>query len=317
MGKSRQIRGGACVVALLAAGGCADPQPPPPIPTAALVGFADPEPAVPTTNQPVSAPAPLPAPPGGARFEPGPRQPISLRVAPLARALLAPALEREFEAATPRWDLVRLRSTDRAAIDEVARGRADAAVVGIPLTRQDIAAGVTGHLLGYHVAALVVAPENPVSTLTNVQMRDALTGRVTEWNTIAYHSGPLRLSLAPDGPAQQRLIALLLPGGRLSTGAIRTANSGAVARGVAGDPQSMGVVALATLAGASAGAGARPVAVHGVTPSLRTAATGEYPFACPLLLVHPARPSPGVRSLLEFAASPAGRALLGSRLTAR
>jgi phosphate transport system substrate-binding protein len=53
-----------------------------------------------------------------------------------------------------------------------------------------------------------------------------------------------------------------------------------------------------------------PLDWNGVAPTLENLASGRYPLAKPVHLVIRSRPTPGVRRLLAFLASPRGRALL-------
>jgi hypothetical protein len=320
------------LLALLAVAACAEEEAAPPRPIGASPAASDaPRPmrrALPRRRledraaEPGAAPPPAAAsghaaPPGAAPRRGAPaahREQLALCASPLARDLLVPGLEPAVEAAVPAIDLVVADSTERDAVADVERGRAAAALVSSEPHPSELGSTLGSRVLGYHIAALVVSDASPVRTLTDAQLRLALSGRAPDWHAIAYHRGPIELLLAPDGPALQRLLALLLPGGRLAPSARQAADERTLLAEVAADPRRLGILRLG--AGYD-GAGVRILGVHGVAPSYRTAASGTYPFACAVRLVHRLEAPAGVRLLLAFLDSPAGRSLLRARLTTR
>lgn len=299
-------------VLLLAA--CSGGLPPTPLPAAAVEEEEDESQRIACLTADLrpaagSAPVYFAAPPGGAvsgmsgspAFGRGaPRQSVVVRASALARALVGDTLEQDVEASHPELDLVFLIGSDRGGIEEVASGKAPAAIVAASPTERDRAGGVQARLLVQHVAALTVAAECPVRSLTSGQLRDVLTGRSGEWQHVSAHRGALRLIVGPDGASTRRLAAVLVPGQRIAASAVAVASEDQVLVRVAGDRQALGVVSLGALA---RGSGVRALAIDGVVPDARAVASGRYPFASAVYLVHGPRPTAAVQALLEHVAA--------------
>ena len=229
-----------------------------------------------------------------------------VRVSPAAQLLIATQLEGPFELAFPELDLASLRSSDRGAVEEVALGRAAAAVVVGEITDRDRSQGLCSLTLGYHLLALVVPAESPVRSLTSEQVRGILGGPISEWSEVAYLRGPIELLLGPEGPLMQHASTLLIPGDPFAKSAERLASERSVVEHVSRRAHALGVVDWRHVVGNPE---VRAVAVNGVLPSERAVRIGSYAHGAPLQLVYPCYPGEGARALIEFVESPHGTEL--------
>ena len=145
--------------------------------------------------------------------------------------------------------------------------------------------------------AAIVAPGNPVRSLTLPQLAAIFSGALDDWAELGLGGeGAVRLHLAgaEDATAQGFDDSVMVPAGlSLDEGSIeRHADESALAAAVAADPGAIGIVRLAEVGPARAlalGGGCAPAAA----PTPFGIASGDYPLAAPLLLYLPAMPLPG------------------------
>jgi hypothetical protein len=242
------------------------------------------------------------------------RREVVVRVSPEARLLALDRLELPFESTQTALDLAPLRSSDRGGIEEVLKGRAAAALITVDISDRDRSRGLCSALLGHHVVVLAVRADSPVRSLTVPQAHQVLVGAVREWNEIAYHRGEIEVVLGPKDPLSVLAEMVLTPGDHFVSDAVRMETEHAVLEHVAGDPDALGVVSLVGLQRAD---GVRAVALDGVLPDVRDAATGRYHAARGVYLAFPCQADPAVHALLDFARGERGRATLRQRLSLR
>jgi ABC-type phosphate transport system substrate-binding protein len=240
------------------------------------------------------------------------RREIGLRVSRVAHELVFARLEAPFEARYPDLDLMTQPSSDRGCIDEVAAGHAAACITAAELTDQDVGQGLTSLMLGQHVLALAVAEGNAARSVTQMQARELLVGEAKEWNRVAYQRGEVEVLHAWTGPMLSLAATELIPGDHFAASAVQGSDEAEVLARVAGKPRALGVVSLRALERAS---GVRALAIDGVLPDPKALQTNRYAPGVTLRIVYPLRADPGVRALLEFARSEAGRAIAAERLS--
>ena len=290
---------------------CGEPPPPPPVVTLESVARDD------SVDSWVAGydvdPSVLgAAPPGAAR--PRSREPLVVRVSPLARELVASHLELPFEERHPGIDLQLFESSERGGSEELILRRADAALVMVAPSPQDRGHGLSSRLLGHHIVVVVVPMGSPARSVTDTQLRGLLNGSIEQWNTVAYLQGKVEIVLGPRGHRHAQARQLLLAGDRFARRAAKAPSMSAVAGQVAARPRAVGVMDLRSL---ESHTGVRPLAVDGVVPSVKNFENGRYPFGLRLSLVHRQTPAPHVATLLEWLAGPEGRQALGHGLSQR
>ncbi len=127
-------------------------------------------------------------------------------------------------------------------------------------------------------ARVLVAAHNPLQSLDLSQLDAVLTGRIDNWKQLGGSDLPIHLHCVASGGLQDFLRTRVTGGGALRgcTTSHRTAHD--VARAVAGDPQALGVVELAT----PEGAGSRAVAISeggiALAPSPVNLRSEDYPL---------------------------------------
>ncbi|WP_353471194.1 phosphate ABC transporter substrate-binding/OmpA family protein [Salipiger sp. H15] len=153
----------------------------------------------------------------------------------------------------------------------------------------------------------VVAPENPVTSVSMSDLAGVLSGRIDSWQDLGGPDAPIVLHLPPEGSGLvQALEDQLLQPPALSlrgTDTLRHASAAALASAVAGDPFGLGFVSAAEVGNA------RPVVLTGscgfhLSGTRQAIKTEDYPLTMPVFVYMPARRLPKLaREFLEFTRS--------------
>ncbi|MCB9879473.1 MAG: substrate-binding domain-containing protein [Planctomycetes bacterium] len=207
-----------------------------------------------------------------------------------------------------------LEVTDRDAIELLMLGKVDLALVGGKLSPRDLDAGLRATTLGVELFALVVAPGNPVRSLTADQVRQVFTGRLRDWSELGLPPGPIVPVVPSQHALAERAQRALMPGDAFAPGCIHVASERHVVDQLLREPGAIGVVRLD---GVSREQGQRVVQIDWVDPSLDNFANGNYPFGTPLQLIAADGKNARADALLAFARGDDGRRLLGRTLATR
>lgn len=155
--------------------------------------------------------------------------------------------------------------------------------------------------------ALIVHPDNPLTSLRKDQVRAVFTGALRDWSQLSpAMRGAIRLHARDDRSGTfDSFKSLVLEGTALSTEARRYESTEQLAAEVAGDPLAIGFVGLVGVRGVRAlaisdGGAALPPAVEDV-------AVEDYPLSRRLYLYLPDDAPPLARSFADFALSAAGQ----------
>ncbi|WP_220815146.1 phosphate ABC transporter substrate-binding/OmpA family protein [Pseudomonas paralcaligenes] len=161
--------------------------------------------------------------------------------------------------------------------------------------------------------AIIVHPGNPVNALTTEQLAAVFAGEITDWSALGGQAGEIHLYARDDKSGTFdtfKELVLAANGRSLAGGAKRFESSNQLSDGVSQDPGGIGFIGLPYVrqskALAIADGQSRPM-----LPSATLIATEDYPLSRRLFLYNP----PGttnqwVKSLVQFAHSPAGQAIV-------
>ena len=163
---------------------------------------------------------------------------------------------------------------------------------------------------GYYGVAVVVNADNPLKNLSDRDIRDIFTGRITNWRQVG---GPDRdmAVLIRDATGGTHLgFRVLAMENRPYSAAARTfPDYVALADAVAANPDAIGYVGMNLVSRP----GLHPVSVNGILPRDVTVHEGIYPYVEPILLYSRAKNAdPAVGRFLQFIQSKAGQAVVES-----
>lgn len=199
-----------------------------------------------------------------------------------------------------------------AAFALVTGGDADAGFLSREATVDDRdQAQVMG--LGYSAQVIIVNPANPITGLSQQQLRGIFGGSIRDWSEVGGTPGAILVILRPDSsPTRAALDPLLrVPGGAYRQDAVAAPDAVTMVNAVAASPRAIGMVSAPHLT-ATAGA-PRAIAVDGVAPTRANVSSGTYQYRRAVSLIFRANSSlmrPGARAFRDFVHSEDGQRIL-------
>lgn len=201
-------------------------------------------------------------------------------------------------------------------------GQADVGMASRPVKAKEVKklarfGPMDGHgsefVLGLDGIAVVVHRDNPVRQLTKAQLRRLFAGKIADWSEVGGRPGPVAVYARDDKSGTYDTFKSLVLGKTtpLVNGAHRFESNADLSDAVARDPGGIGFVGLPYVRNA------RALAVSdgesgAIVPASFSVATEDYALTRRLFLYVPERnANPRAREFAEFAASPAGQAIVG------
>lgn len=177
----------------------------------------------------------------------------------------------------------------------------------------DMNSAAAEQVIGLDGVAVIVHPDNPLPQLSAEQLAQIFAGRITTWETLGLGSGPIHLYARDDRSGTfETFKALVLDanGQTLAFSARRFESGEQLAQQVLTDRQAIGFSSLASVHGAKvlaiADGASRPM-----LPSPALVASEDYPLSRRLYFyLSPTQATPWARTLVEFAQSPKGQAIV-------
>lgn len=151
--------------------------------------------------------------------------------------------------------------------------------------------------------AVFVHPENPVRSLTMLQLKGIFTGRIRQWEKVGGTEGTIRVLIRPPSSGTHGFFrAVVLQGEEYAPFAETIATTPELVSIVSGDP-----TAIAYGGMAFENMGAAAIAVGGALPTSEAVRAGTYPLARYLYLITPGPPDGAAKRFVEFCLSSAGQ----------
>jgi phosphate transport system substrate-binding protein len=177
----------------------------------------------------------------------------------------------------------------------------------------DMRGGNAEQVIAIDGLAIIVHPGNPVSALTTEQLAAVFAGEIKDWSTLGGNPGAIQPYARDDKSGTFdtfKELVLAAHGKSLGGAAKRFESSDQLSDGVSQDPGGIGFIGLPYVRQS------KPLAIadgesQPMLPSTTLIATEDYPLSRRLFLYNP----PGttnewVQSLVQFAHSPAGQAIV-------
>ena len=176
----------------------------------------------------------------------------------------------------------------------------------------DLTTPAAEHVIALDGLAIIVNPDNRVSSLTKDQIRGLFTGTIGDWSTLGGPAGPVNVyALDPQSDIGAVFSSMALSGAPLSPSAKPLPNGRLVSQAVSADPHGIGVVDLANILQAHA----LPIGDTGSNPVSPTnpaaIASEDYPLTYRVYLYTSPKAAGGIgQRLVDFAASANGQAII-------
>jgi len=199
-----------------------------------------------------------------------------------------------------------------AALALLNAGDADASFLSRDITVAD-RTQVQTYGLGYSGQVLIVHSSNPVTGLTQEQIRGIFSGAITDWGEVGGNPGPIFVILPLEtSPTRMTLEPLLrTPGVPFRRDAISTPDSASMLNAVSVSPRAIGMVSAVHLDGRTNPP--RAIAVAGVAPTKANVASAAYGYRRLITLVFPLNATymrPGARGFRDFVRGEEGQRIL-------
>jgi phosphate transport system substrate-binding protein len=191
-----------------------------------------------------------------------------------------------------------------------AGGRAvlnGAAQIGM-LSRQPAEAEkeLTDIPIAHDALAVVVHPQNPISSLSSGQIRAIFAGTVSHWSALGGTGGRIHVVSREEGSGTRTAFDDLIMGSTdVAARAIVQDSNGAVRETIAQDRNAIGYISLGLVDNR-----VTAVEVDNVKPTLANCRTGEYALIRPFLFLTRQKLDPASQAFIDFVLSDHGQNLL-------
>lgn len=222
-------------------------------------------------------------------------------------ANLGQKLQQGFEKRQPKTPVNIASTNTTAALQSVATGRADIAVIGRPLTTAEWRQGLVAQTIGRQKIAIIISATNPFTgTLSNAQLAQIWSGKIRNWSALGGPDRAIRvIDQTADSDTRQALTnysvfqaAVAQP----SQGAV-TLNDNQI-ESIAAQLGSDGI-AYVVVDQVQARSDLKMVSLYGVLPD-----DPRYAISQPLSYVYKGpQPNTAVKAFLDYATGPEGKTL--------
>jgi ABC-type phosphate transport system substrate-binding protein len=223
-------------------------------------------------------------------------------------------VQKAFTASRPDLNTSFVACPDRDAAELMMVGRADFALLSGSLSAREQHAGLRQTRIGVELFALAVSPDFPARSLTNTQVRQVLTGQITDWQQLGYDAGPVVTVIPAERALAERAARALILGDDFAAGAVRVSSDRHVADQILRNPGAIGVVRVTDRPLES---GQKLLQIDWTPATPEAFGYSTYPYGIPVHMVTSGQPGDTALSFLQFAQSDDGRELLGRTLCLR
>jgi phosphate transport system substrate-binding protein len=219
-------------------------------------------------------------------------------------APLAAEIGKRFESLHPgvRVD-VQTGGSSRGVAD-VRQGLNSIGMVSRPLKENE--RDLNGFAIANDGVSIILHQSNPVQALTNQQVVDIYTGKITDWSQVGGNDAPITVVNKAEGRSTLELFTsyFKLKNSDIKAHVVIGDNEQGI-KTVAGNPNSIGYVSIGTAEfDVAKGERIKLLGIGGVEATSANVASGKFPLSRPLNLVTKAPPEGLVKEFIEFAQSP-------------
>jgi phosphate transport system substrate-binding protein len=190
-------------------------------------------------------------------------------------------------------------------VADVRRGLADIGLVSRTLRESE--ADLQGFTIAHDGICLILHADNPIESLTEQQVVDVYTGRITRWSELGGLARPITVVNKAEGRSTLDLFAAHFGiSNRDIQASVVIGDNQQGVKVVAGNPDAIGYVSIGTAETSRlAGAPLKLLSMSGVEATAANVAEGAFPLSRPLNLVTSRSPTGQAEELIEFARSSA------------
>jgi phosphate transport system substrate-binding protein len=182
-------------------------------------------------------------------------------------------------------------------IKKVGEGLVDIGNAGRKASEKEIAKyGLILHKWAIDGIAMVVSPENNITTLTPAQIQAIFAGQTTNWRALGGADAPIHLYTRDEASGTRKVFwKKVLHKGDIAPTANFVTSNGAMKRAIAGDKAAVGYMSAGFV-----DASVRGVAIDGIVPSRDNIQSGTYPYARGLYSITKGQPAGAAKSFIDY-----------------
>ena len=187
-----------------------------------------------------------------------------------------------------------------AGIEAVLAGTCDIGLSSRELKQSELDAGAVGHVVALDGVAIVVNPENPVSSLTIEQIAKIFTGEISNWAELGGEDAPIAVYGREAGSGTRGAFEEIVGVEDMCAYTNEYSSTGDIIGNVASNPNGIGYASLSSVSG-----NVKSLSVDGVECSEATIKDGSYPIQRPFVMVTKsgAELSQAAQAFLDYALS--------------
>ena len=150
---------------------------------------------------------------------------------------------------------------------------------------------------------VVVNPQNPVKTLSTLQLTEIFSGKITNWKFLGGPDKPINVYTRDNSSGTREVFwEKALDKGEITDKANVVVSNGAMKTAVANDPYGIGYVSVGHMDNSTA-----PVILDGAEPTIDNVKNGSYKIARGLFSNTKGEPKELVKKFIDFLFSPEGQ----------
>lgn len=200
-------------------------------------------------------------------------------------------------------------------LKSLAEGKINLCGAGRTLKPDEKKAGLLGVIIGYDGLAVYVNKANPVKELSKEQLKDILTGKVTNWKEVGGKDAKIAVLVEPvaSGRATVQMVQEQVMDGAPFGGSFREVDQLAdQMKEVARNEAALCIASVGFLGSVDAAVkgAVRSVALDGTDPTDGNIRSGAYLLSRPVLLVTKGLPEGDVKAFVDFMLSRDGQAIV-------
>ncbi|MES1945330.1 phosphate ABC transporter substrate-binding protein [Salinisphaera sp. PC39] len=225
-------------------------------------------------------------------------------------APLADEIGKRFESEHPGVEINVQAGGSSRGIADARRGLVDIGTASRALAPSE--SDLVAHTIALDGIALIVHEDNPVSSLTQAQVRDLYTGAVGKWAAVGGEQAPVTVVNKAEGRATLAVFLehFDLAGPDIQADVVVGHNQQAI-KTVAGNRHAIAYVSIGTAEYEAAhGSPIRLLALDGAAATSENVRGGRYPLVRELNLVTRPNPSGLAKAFIDYARSPAVQDLI-------
>jgi len=191
-------------------------------------------------------------------------------------------------------------------LQALQQGAADIAMADLLALPEDILNAFSHCVVARDGLALIVHPDNPVSSVTLQQAQGIFTGEIVSWKAVGGTDSRIDVVSREEGSGTRRSFEeLVLKGKPLTKSALFQDSNGTIREAVATNPNAIGYISIGFL-----DARVKALKLDGIDPSNENVIGKRYPLSRPIFLVHRTPPSPCAERFIQYVLSKEGQAII-------